>query len=152
MVAAGTGVRACPFNHPFRRWLPLQMSKRYTLVSKGEQMPESVNRPNLRAKQAIRILAALCLTIVGAATLLEKGHAQNTQLERPACQKCWETCVDARDSCINRACTASGGANTPSSCVGVKNQKLYSDGLAACSKQEGVCTDKCYVAGGTCGK
>ena len=104
-----------------------------------------------RAKR-IRVLAAVCLMLAGAATLLEKGHAQSSQLERPACQRCWSTCADERDSCLIRACTAGGGTNTPSSCIGVKNQKAYSDALASCSKQEGVCEDRCYVAGGPCSK
>jgi hypothetical protein len=106
-------------------------------------MPERVNS---------RILAALCLVLAGAATLLEKGHAQSTQLEKPVCQRCWSTCVDERDSCLLRACTAAGGTNTPSSCIGLKNQKAFSDALTACSKQEGACEDRCYVAGGPCGK
>ena len=102
--------------------------------------------------KTIRVLAAVCLILAGAVVLLEKGHAQSTQLERPACQRCWNICVDVRDSCLIRACTAGGGTNTPSSCVGVKNQKAYSDALAACSTQESACEAKCYVASGPCGK
>jgi len=113
-------------------------------------MPEYVGQSNVSFK--LRGLAALCLAIAGAVTLSPNGHAQSSQLEKPACQKCWETCVNTRDMCIVQACTASGGTNTPSTCVGVKNQKSYADGLAACSKQENVCTDRCYVAGGPCGK
>jgi hypothetical protein len=115
-------------------------------------MRECIYAPNFRSKWTNRALAALCVAIVGVVTLLQTGHAQSSQLEKPACQKCWETCVNERDSCLIQACTAGGGSNTPSTCAGVKNQKLYSDGLAACSRQENVCTGKCYVAGGPCGK
>jgi len=115
-------------------------------------MPHFADEPGCRPKKSIRSIAALCLLIAGAVTILPSGHAQNPQLEKPACQKCWEGCVNARDTCLIQACAAGGGTNSPSACVGVKNQKAHTDALAGCSKQENVCTDKCYVAGGPCSK
>jgi hypothetical protein len=102
----------------------------------------------------------LCLGAAAAAILLEEQApardataqafvtakapaASNGPYASEVCQKCRNACVDARERCKVEACKRAGGKPGPSSCSDVKNQKLWVDGLKACSDGEGTCKDQC---------
>ena len=74
--------------------------------------------------------------------------SQVLQFASQLCVECRNRCVEARENCKKRACEAAGGRNAPGACVEPTDRKKFTDGLEACSKQEGSCKDQC--AAGPC--
>ena len=57
------------------------------------------------------------------------------EVQEFVCRRSW--------SCKVQACKNSGEGQSPRLSRDVKNQKLWTDGLKACSDQEGLCKDQC---------
>jgi hypothetical protein len=126
---------------------------------------EMVNEFRFRSKHVKRVVLALLVVcggaVAGASILEAPKHplapppgtemATSPRIAATAsgpyasdvCVKCRNSCVDVRERCKVQACQNSGGKPEAASCRDVKNQKLWIDGLKACSDQEGLCKDQC---------
>ena len=104
-----------------------------------DELARSVAVANSRREIIARVSRLLFLGF----GFVARSVRADPQIASPACASCRDNCVNQRESCKRQACERSGGKNAQSSCGGVKNQKVFSDGLAACSNAEGVCKDRC---------